>query len=145
MKERVMTIRFYALIVGIVFILVGAAGFVPGLTPMAAMAPQDRGVTMMTLFGYELHLFPVNILHDLVHIGFGLWGVIAARGLGAARTFFRAVAAIYGLLTVMGLVPALATFFGLIPLYGNDVWLHAALALVGVYFGWVHRDPANAA
>jgi hypothetical protein len=54
------------------------------------------------------------------------------------------VAVIYALLTVMGLVPALYTTFGLIPLYGNDVWLHAVLALVAAYFGWMNRDTATA-
>lgn len=140
-----MSTRSFAMIVGIVFIIVGAAGFFPGLTPMGSMGPHDADVKMMTLFGYELHLFPVNVLHDIVHILFGLWGVLAARSIGGGRTFFRGVAIIYGVLTVMGLVPALDTTFGFIPLYGNDVWLHAALALVGVYFGWVNRDPAGSA
>ena len=31
----------------------------------------------------------------------------------------------------------------MVPLYGNDIWLHAVLALVAAYFGWVHRNPAN--
>jgi hypothetical protein len=33
---------------------------------------------------------------------------------------------------------------GLVPIYGNDVWLHAVLALVAAYFGWMNRDPAGA-
>jgi Domain of unknown function (DUF4383) len=42
----------------------------------------------------------------------------------------------------MGLITAgkLHTTFGLIPLYGHDVWLHVVLAAVGAYFGFVHRD-----
>jgi hypothetical protein len=58
--------------------------------------------------------------------------------------YFRAVAVIYGLLTVLGLLPATNTTFGLIPIYGNDVWLHAVLALVAAYFGWMNRDPVGA-
>jgi hypothetical protein len=103
----------------------------------------DADVTMKTMFGYELGLFPVNVLHNIVHLLFGIWGILAARSLGGARTYFRAVAIIYALLTVMGLVPALYTTFGLIPIYGNDVWLHALLAIVAAYFGWMNRDVAG--
>jgi hypothetical protein len=46
----------------------------------------------------------------------------------------------YGLLTILGLIPQTNTFFGLIPLHGNDVWLHAVLALVGAYLGFMHRE-----
>jgi hypothetical protein len=45
------------------------------------------------------------------------------------------VAVIYGILTVMRLIPVLDTTFGLIPLYGHDVWLHALLAIVAAHFG----------
>jgi hypothetical protein len=43
----------------------------------------------------------------------------------------------------MGLIPGLRTTFGLIPLYGADIGLHAALALGGAYFGWMNRDTAS--
>ena len=41
----------------------------------------------------------------------------------------------------MGLVPALRldTTFGLVPLYGNDIWLHALLAIGAGYFGFARR------
>jgi hypothetical protein len=55
------------------------------------------------------------------------------------------VAIIYAVLVVMGLVPALNTTFGLIPIHGNDVWLHALLAVIAAYFGFVHGDDRNEA
>jgi Domain of unknown function (DUF4383) len=138
-----MNTRTFAMIFGIVFLIVGAGGFIPGLTMMNhAGHAADADVTMKTMFGYELGLFPVNVLHNIVHLLFGIWGILAARSLGGARGYFRAVAVIYALLTVMGLVPALYTTFGLIPIYGNDVWLHALLAIVAAYFGWMNRDLA---
>ncbi|HWH23037.1 MAG TPA: DUF4383 domain-containing protein [Allosphingosinicella sp.] len=136
-----MSTRTFALIFGIVFLVIGLGGFVPGLTVMDhAGHPADAEVTMRSFFGYELGLFPVNLLHNIVHILFGLWGLAAARSLGGAITYARAVAIIYALLTVLGLLEATRTTFGLIPIYGNDVWLHALLAIVGAYFGWVHRN-----
>src|SRR5690606_3619495 len=71
--------------------------------------------------------FPVNILHTLVHLVFGIWGVLAYRDWGKARTYAKAVAVIYAVFAIMGLVPGLETTFGLVPLHGNDVWLHLLL------------------
>lgn len=82
----------------------------------------------------------MNVLYNLIYIAFGIWGVLASRGPRAARGYGRSVAVIYGLLTIMGLVPLTSTTFGLVPIYGNDIWLHAVLALVATYFGFVHRD-----
>jgi hypothetical protein len=136
-----MNTRTFALIFGIVFLIVGAGGFIPGVTDMSAT--PEAGLTMHNGYGHELGLFPINILHNIVHILFGIWGVLAYRSYAGARTYFRAVAIIYGLLTILGLLPATNTTFGLIPIYGNDVWLHALLALVAAYFGWVNRDTAG--
>jgi hypothetical protein len=136
-----MNTRTFALIFGIVFLLVGALGFVPG---MVHPATGDHNVTMTQGYGDLLGLFPVNMLHNIVHLLFGLWGIMAYRSLGGARMYFRAVAVIYGLLTVLGLIPSMNTTMGLIPIYGNDVWLHAVLALVAAYFGWMNRDPVGA-
>ena len=134
-----MNTRTMALIFGIVFLVVGAGGFFL----IDRNAVPDPALTMTHGFGHELGLFPVNTLHNIVHLLFGLWGVLASRSYGGSRSYFRGVAIIYGLLTVMGLVPALNTTFGLVPIYGNDVWLHALLALVAAYFGWMHRDAAG--
>ena len=133
-----MNTRTFALLFGIVFLLVGALGFVPGMTHMPAMGSHN--VTMTQGYGDLLGLFPVNMLHNVVHLLFGLWGVMAYRSAGGAVGYFRGVAVLYALLTVLGLLPQTNTLFGLVPLHGNDVWLHAALALVAAYFGFVHRE-----
>jgi hypothetical protein len=136
-----MNTRTFALIFGIVFLIVGAGGF---LTDVTLMAPHsDPRISVGTLFGYELGMFPVNVLHSIVHVLFGIWGLLAYKSLSASKGYFKAVAIIYALLTVMGLVPALNTTFGLIPLFGHDVWLHALLAVVAAYFGFVHRDTVG--
>jgi hypothetical protein len=131
-----MSVRVFATIFGIVFLVAGAAGFVPGLSPTHA----HPGVSVTASSRLALGLFPVNILHNLVHLAFGLWGVLAARSVSAAFGYAKGVAIIYAVLTVMGLIPLTATTFGLVPLYGNDIWLHALLALVAGYFGFIHRE-----
>jgi hypothetical protein len=131
----------FARIYGIVFLIVGVGGFIPGLTQ-----PHDHpNVTMQAGSGMELGLFPVNALHNIVHILFGAWGLFAARTIDAARGYARVVAIAYGVLTLMGLIPATNTTFGLVPIYGHDVWLHALLAVVAAYFGFVRREGNVAA
>jgi Domain of unknown function (DUF4383) len=136
-----MNTRTFALIFGLVFLAVGVLGFVPGMTHIPAMDPHPMKMT--DGYGDLLGMFPVNVVHNVVHILFGLWGLLAYRSLSGARMYFRCVAVIYALLTVMGLVTSLDTTFGYIPLYGKDVWLHAALAVIAAYFGWMNRDAAT--
>lgn len=131
-----MSLVNFARIYGIAFLLIGLSGFVPGLSP----AHQHPNLAVEAGSAMALGLFPVNILHNLFHLAFGVWGLLAARSAGAARAYGKAVAVIYGLLTVMGLFPVTNTSFGLVPIYGHDVWLHALLAGVAGYFGFVHRD-----
>jgi hypothetical protein len=101
-------------------------------------------LTVDSGYGLLLGLFPVNILHNLVHVLFGVWGLAVYRSVSGARSYARGVAVIYAVLTVAGLVPGLQTLFGLTPLFGNDVWLHAVLALVAAYFGWMHKGDRPA-
>ncbi len=133
-----MSTRTFALIFGIVFLAVGVAGFVPGLvSPLHADHPMVAGHG-----GQLLGLFPVNELHNGVHVLFGLWGLAASRSLGGSVLYARGVAVIYAVLAVAGFVPNFETLFGLVPLYQNDIWLHGLLALFAAYFGWAHRNPA---
>ncbi|HEX8643020.1 MAG TPA: DUF4383 domain-containing protein [Allosphingosinicella sp.] len=135
-----MNTRTFAMIFGIVFLIVGVGGFFMIDTTQA----PDPDLTMRHGFGHELGLFPVNTVHNVIHIVFGLWGLAASRSLGISVTYARAVAIIYALLTVLGLIDATNTTFGFVPIYGNDVWLHALLALVAAYFGWMHRSTGTA-
>ena len=129
--------RYVALGLGIVYTLVGIVGFIPGLLqPPPAGAPD---LAIDTLYGFLLGLFPVNVLHSLVHLAIGIWGIVAYRSFMATRVFGRTVAVVFGLLTIMGFFPVLQTTFGLIPLFGNDIWLHALTALAGAYAGWAER------
>jgi hypothetical protein len=131
-----MSTRTFALIFGIVFLVVGVGGFVLIDT---SVAPHPS-LTMRHGFGHELGLFPVNTVHNVIHIVFGLWGLAASRSLGGSVGYARAVAVIYAVLTVMGLIEGTSTTFGFVPIYGNDVWLHGLIALVAAYFGWMHRN-----
>ena len=148
-----MSTRRFALILGLFFVAAGIAGFIPFLAhPETGATLADNMVAvgnsaqshgpMMLGTGHDMlfGLFPVNPLHNGVHLLFGLWGLIATRKRGAALFYARFVAILYALLALAGLLPATQTGFGLLPLYAKDVWLHGAIALAGAYFGWATQD-----
>jgi hypothetical protein len=59
-----------------------------------------------------------------------------------ATLYARALAWIFGVLAVLGMLPVVNTLFGVMPLHSHDIWLHAITALAGAYVGW--REPAPA-
>ncbi len=141
-----MATRYFALVAGIAYVLVGLLGFVPAATQAP---PADApGLTVANGYGYLLGLFPINLLHNLVHLAVGIAGLAAYRSRGGARAFARGLAIFYGLLAVMGLIPGLNTTLGLIPIFGHDIWLHALTALLAAYFGFAApaavRHPEHA-
>jgi hypothetical protein len=129
-----MRTRYFAQVVGVVFLLVGILGFLPALKSSPQAGFPDLAVDGG--YGLLLGLFPVNWLHNFVHIGIGTAGWSASRDRDSARQFAQGLTFFYGALAVMGLLPVLNTVFGLIPLYGHDIWLHAATAAVAAYFGF---------
>jgi hypothetical protein len=107
---------------GWIFVVVGIAGFA-----VTGGSMEASTVAAPKLLG----IFPVNALHNVVHLLFGLWGIVAARGASSARSYLFGAGTIYLVLAVCGyFVP---DGFGLVPLGGSDIGLHAVLgiALVG--------------
>jgi hypothetical protein len=128
---RVETFAFFC---GIAYLALGLLGLMP--QAMRA-APSDAPPVDVALFhGYLLGLFPVNVVHNAVHAGIGVWGVLAGRSFMSPRTYARIVAIAFAALALLGLAPGFETLFGIVPLHGNDVWLHAATAAIASYFGW---------
>ena len=138
-----MTARNFAMILGIVFVLVGILGFVPGINQMHDHDPNLAIEGPGT--GHLLGIFHVNVLHNLVHIVFGAMGIAAAR-MGKSRDYCRFVAIAYGLLAILGLIPVanINHTFGLIPIEGADVALHALIAIAAAVFGFGMADKAGA-
>jgi hypothetical protein len=128
-----MNTRTFALIFGIVFLAVGVLGFVPSVV-------QNSMGDGLHQHGMLLGLFMISPLHNAVHLIFGLWGLAASRSTGGAVAYFKAVAVVYALLTVLGLIASTADLFGMVPLMGNNVYLHAALAIIAAFFGFVNRS-----
>jgi hypothetical protein len=135
--------RRFAMILGIVFLVIGVAGFIPGINRM-----HDRHADLTVHgpgHGDLLGLFHVNVLHNLIHVVFGIAGLACSGSFLAARGYARFVAIAYGVLGVMGLISAGNTHntWGLVPIGGHDVWLHFLIAAAAAYFGFVHRTVGD--
>lgn len=117
-----------AAVFGVVFIAVALLGFVTG-----GMSMDAHMMSAPKLLG----LFPVNFLHNAVHLLFGVWGLLAARSPIGARRYCLLSGATYLVLTGLGFI--VPEVFGLIPIGGNDIALHAvlgvALTVVGALSG----------
>ena len=127
--------QYFALITGIIFFLVGVMGFIPGL--VKETTADMPGLSFTTGAGYLLGLFPINVLHNIVHLLVGILGIVASVTLGSTRLYSGVLAIFYGVLTVMGLFPPTQSTLGLIPIFGNDVWLHGLTAVIAAYFGFI--------
>ncbi len=125
-----MTMKTFALIVGLAYLAFGVLGFVPQFVTAAGDAAPALRIS--ALHGYLFGLFPINFMDNLAYLAVGAWGLAAARTAGGARAYAGAIAALFAALTVLGLMPATYTLFGMMPVYGNDVWLHAATGVLAL-------------
>lgn len=131
-----MEARNFAKISGILFLAIGVMGFIPGIVH-APITQPDPPLIVDAGYGYLMGLFPVNILHNVVHLLVGIWGLTSARSFKGALIYSQGLAIFYSVLAVMGLVPVLSTNAGLIPIFGNDVLLHLVTAAIAAYYGFV--------
>jgi hypothetical protein len=123
--------RTAALLVGVVFLLVGVLGFVPGITAGYADLRFAGPHSGARLFG----VFTVSVLHNLVHLLFGVLGVLAARANGASRAFLVIGGGVYVLLFVFGLAMNHDSPANFIPVDNADDWLHLGLGLAMIAAG----------
>lgn len=118
--------RIYAIVFGVVYTLVGLVGF----------------AVSSTLEVSTLILFPVNVLHNVVHLLVGIIG-IAAFLTGRSVLYARGMAVLFAILAVAGFLPtdSAGRFLGLVPLGGTaDIVLHAATALLGGLAGFAFAN-----
>ncbi len=129
-----------AMAVAAVFLLVGVLGFIPGVTT------EYDG---MTFAGHEstamlLGVFHVSILHNIVHLLFGIVGLALARTVAGAGGFLIGGGAVYLVLWLYGLIIDHDSAANFVPVNAADNWLHLFLGIGMAGIGLaLRRTPAR--
>ncbi len=134
-REQAGWVRMAAGLVGASFVVAGVAGFVPGIT---------TNLDALELSGHEsgaelLGVFQVSILHNVVHLLFGVVGLSMARSASGATHYLTFGGALYLILWFYGLVIDQHGSGNFVPLNDADNWLHLGLGLAMVLLGLIGR------
>jgi hypothetical protein len=119
------TLQKAATAVAVVFLAVGVLGFVPGIT-------TDYDTMMFGGHHSEaklLGIFQVSILHNIVHLLFGIAGLALARSFSGARTYLIGGGVVYLVLWIYGLVIDQTSTANFVPINTADNWLHFVLGV----------------
>ena len=134
------TVQLIAILVAAILVFVGIIGFIPGLTTNLydglEFAGDDGDAEI-------LGVFETSVLHNLVHLLFGLVGLALARTWSGARTFLIGGGIIYVALWLIGVLGGLDW----IPVSDPDDWLHFVLgvAMIGLGFATTRQGPGPGA
>ena len=121
-----------ALVFGIAFLGVGVLGFIPGITQNYDELKFAGSDSEAELLG----IFQVSILHNIVHLLFGIAGIAMSRAWDTARTYLLGAGIIYVVLFLYGLFVGADDDANFVPVNTADDWLHLVLAagLLGSWF-----------
>ncbi len=128
-------IRGVAAAFGAVYVIVGLAGF---LDPLVT---GDAPANMPSADGNLLGIFPINALHNLVHLVIGAALLYGSTATPRARAVSRVIGVVYAAVAVLGLVAP--DTFGLMPIGGADILLHAVSAAILLYIGFVAEPDGS--
>ncbi|ORT56875.1 hypothetical protein BKD26_26935 [Streptomyces sp. CB03238] len=133
--------RRAALVVGAVFVLVGILGFIPGVTTHYESMTFAEHHSEAKLLG----VFQVSVLHNIVHLLFGVAGLALARAATTARAFLIGGGAVYLVLWIYGLIVDQDSAANFVPLNSADNWLHFVLGIGMIALGVLltRRSPAE--
>ena len=129
-------LRLAAAAVGATFLLVGVLGFVPGIVSHydeLGFAGHHSGAEL-------LGIFQVSVLHNVVHLLFGLAGLAMARRASSARAYLLYGGATYLVLWLYGMFTEDESALNFVPVNGADDYLHLGLGLGMVALGLVIED-----
>ena len=123
------SVQTLAMLVALTFVLVGVLGFIPGITTHygdMSFAGDDSGAKL-------LGVFQVSILHNIVHLLFGVAGWFFAKTWNGARMYLLGGGVIYLALWLLGILNGADW----IPANDADNWLHLVLGVGLLGLGFV--------
>jgi hypothetical protein len=121
--------QLYALLFGIVLLVVGILGFIADASFGAGSDVQ----------GDDFIIFEVNGWHNLVHIASGLLGLALWRRNETARAYALGFGAVYLVVTIWGFITGDQVLW-LIPVDTADNILHLLIAGAGIAAGLASPD-----
>ncbi len=124
-------VQVAALVTAAAFLLIGGLGFIPGVTTdygELSWAGHHSGAML-------LGVFAVSILHNLVHLAFGVIGLVLARTYKGARAYLIGGGIVYIVLWLYGLLIDRDSAANFIPVNNADNWLHFGLAVAMITLG----------
>ncbi|ACL38749.1 conserved hypothetical protein [Pseudarthrobacter chlorophenolicus A6] len=119
------------LAVGAVFLLVGVLGFIPGITSNY----ESLGFAGHGSEALLLGIFQVSILHNIVHLLFGIAGIAMAGSAAQSRNYLIGGGAIYLVLWLYGLLIGQDSAANFVPVNTADNWLHFVLGVAMIGLG----------
>ncbi|BBX06250.1 hypothetical protein MAIC_10530 [Mycolicibacterium aichiense] len=129
-RVGLLAVQGAAVLVAAAFLAVAIAGFIPGLTTHLDQLHWAHG-SRSELFG----VFGVSVVHNLVHLAFGVAGLVLARTFARARAYLIGGGLIFLGLWIYGLLIDLSGPRNVLPLNEADNWLHLTIGVVMVVLG----------
>lgn len=121
-----------ALAFGIVFLIIGAGGFLPFL--ILGEGPEG--------FGLLLGLFAISAIHNVIHLASGVAALASSTSTQYARLYFQIFGVVYALVTVLGFLSG-GVLLGILPLNLFDNILHLAIAAASLYLGFGYKSGSS--
>ena len=132
MTEKRSSAQTFALLVGVVFLLVGILGFIPGI-----VSEHDTKFIGQDGDSELLGIFQINFLHNLVHVIFGVAGIAMAKRTDSARTYLLGGGVIYLVVFLYGVLIDFGSDANIINLNAADNVLHLVLGLGMIGLGLI--------
>lgn len=126
-------VQLFAAVVGAVFLLVGILGFIPGATTnydeLNLIGPDSQALL--------LGLFVVSVVHNIVHLSFGVVGLLAAARASASVAYLIFGGLLYGVVFVYGLLVERGSDLDILPINDADNILHLGLTIGMIALGLI--------
>lgn len=106
-------LKKFATVVGFGFLLLGILGF---------------------FFENFLGIFHLDTVHNSIHLGIGIWGVLASAKQTYSLHFTRSIGVLYLALGLLGFISP--ELFGLMPVGFSENVLHLVVGAIALYFGF---------
>src|SRR3954452_484030 len=108
---------------GVVFLIVGILGFIPGITTHYDDLSFAGHMSGAKLIG----IFQVSVLHNLIHVAYGIVGLAVASRPRPAALYLLVGGIVYGVVWIYGVAVGEDSSANFVPLNSADNWLHFLL------------------